>query len=636
MNIIAQCCGLLILFVILYFSLTTKPLKLKTSKAFFIMIAFAIVCIVLDILSVFVITNSHLFSKTFVDIICKLYLVALVSTAYSTLDYIYCDIYARTALRRKKALRQGSIFMIAEVIIMIVPIEWVHEGRYVYSEGPANYVTYAICLYCMWKIIHLVFKNWNNMNTRRRNAVTMWVMLWVVAAAVQFFVKWLLLVSYAGAIGVFVIYLMLENPDSYIDKRTGFFNQKGFEEYIKTMYAENKKFSVYLIVVEDLSDLKEGNLSEADKKRQEEFVAFLNKLPGTMRFCDSDDQIMLVFDDNEHGKAGRERLDAEIHEQWGKEYSIYAKAEYFYVPDGSFTNDVYSFMKLLRYARQNNNDDLRRRIVTIDRKIFDDMVSESVVEALIVDAISNGRIEIYYQPIYSTDKKRFTSAEALVRIRDEEGTIVPPAKFIGVAEENGMIIKLGELIFEKVCEFISSDSFEELGLDYVEINLSVVQCCYRHLASDYKRIMKKYNVDPSKINLEITESASIEGKNLLIKNMQDLIDYGVKFSLDDFGTGQSNLNYIAEMPVDIVKFDRDMTKSYFENDKAQYVMDAAMSMIKGMKLEIVSEGIETPEQCETMKDLGIGYIQGYYFSKPLPQEEFVQFLIAENNKQKMS
>ncbi len=108
--------------------------------------------------------------------------------------------------------------------------------------------------------------------------------------------------------------------------------------------------------------------------------------------------------------------------------------------------------------------------------------------------------------------------------------------------------------------------------------------------------------------------------------MKELMDYGVNFSLDDFGTGQSNLDYIVDMPVDIVKFDRGMTNAYFENGKAKYIMDAATNMIHGMDLKIVSEGIETEEQFNTMQDLGISFIQGYYFSKPLPEKEFLEFV----------
>ena len=133
------------------------------------------------------------------------------------------------------------------------------------------------------------------------------------------------------------------------------------------------------------------------------------------------------------------------------------------------------------------------------------------------------------------------------------------------------------------------------------------------------------------INLEITESASLDTKNVLLHNMRKLMDFGVNFSLDDFGTGQSNLNYIIDMPVGIVKFDREMTNAYFENSKAKYIMDAAMNMIHGMSLDIVSEGVETEEQLHAMENLNISYIQGFYFSKPLPVREFLDFVSERNH-----
>lgn len=169
-------------------------------------------------------------------------------------------------------------------------------------------------------------------------------------------------------------------------------------------------------------------------------------------------------------------------------------------------------------------------------------------------------------------------------------------------------------------------------MNYIEVNLSVVQCNYVNLAEDLIKIMEKYKVDPSYINLEITETASLSAKRILLDNMKSLVKYGVHFALDDFGTGQSNLNYIVDMPVDIVKFDRMMTNSYFENGKAKYVMDAAMQMIHGMNLKIVSEGIETKQQYDAMEHLGINYIQGFYFSKPLPKDQFIAFLEGKTAK----
>jgi EAL domain-containing protein (putative c-di-GMP-specific phosphodiesterase class I) len=142
--------------------------------------------------------------------------------------------------------------------------------------------------------------------------------------------------------------------------------------------------------------------------------------------------------------------------------------------------------------------------------------------------------------------------------------------------------------------------------------------------------MEKYGVKPSMINLEVTESATIRTRNVFMQNMERLISYGVSFSLDDFGNGESNLNYIVEMPLEIVKFDRDMTRAYFEKSKGKLVMETATRMILDMGLKIVSEGVETKEQLEVMKQLGVQYIQGYYFSKPLPLNEFVKFVKEYN------
>lgn len=254
------------------------------------------------------------------------------------------------------------------------------------------------------------------------------------------------------------------------------------------------------------------------------------------------------------------------------------------------------------------------------------------MEQMLEEAMKEDRIEVFYQPIYSTREKRFVSAEALVRMRDRDGRLVPPGSFISVAEANGKILPLGEIVFEKVCRFFTRESLEQYGLHYIEVNLSVVQCGYSELAEDYIGIMEKYQIDPHYINLEITESASMAAKKTLLENMRRLMEYGVYFSLDDFGTGQSNLNYIVDMPVNIVKFDREMSQAFFRDDKAKYVMNAAMQMIHGMKLKIVSEGIETKDQYLAMEELDIDYIQGYYFSKPLPEAEFLAFL-QENDKE---
>ncbi|MBP5266164.1 MAG: EAL domain-containing protein, partial [Lachnospiraceae bacterium] len=214
----------------------------------------------------------------------------------------------------------------------------------------------------------------------------------------------------------------------------------------------------------------------------------------------------------------------------------------------------------------------------------------------------------------------------LARIRNRDGSLMMPGAFIPVAETSDQIIHIGQRVFAKVCEFLANHDMDKVGIDYVEVNLSVQQCQRKTLAEEYIAIMEKYHVDPRRINLEITESGSVRHRKNLIANMKTLIEYGVRFSLDDFGTGESNLDYIMNMPVDIVKFDRTLTQAYFSSARTKYVIDTVIEMIRGLDLEIVSEGVETQEQYHTMIEKDIDYIQGYYFAKPMPADEFLFFV----------
>lgn len=636
MNIASQTCALVVLCVIAIFFITSKPLKLPTTIAFYVMLLMTMGMVLTDIVSIYLLNNLDNISLSVMEVFARLYLFFVNAVVYSAIYYAYADAYGNTKKRKVVVWLKAVVFFIADIIMLLCPVYYYGKNGIVYTYGPAVELTYVIGTYGIILLLYIVITGKKLMNKRRRLAIALWVFVWMFAAVVQFVVQTILIVTFAAVVGVVIVYIMLENPDSRMDRRTGLLNMRAFESYIRKLFELKRKFTVYVIVADELSDLRDRDRHSMNRMYLDRFIGSINVLKTSKLFFDGDDQMIVVFEESTKGIYDRKIFESHIDEAGRDGYDIYGTAKYFYIPDPFFTDSVYYFEKLIRYARQHNTDVLAKERVTINADMYNTMMEEIEGEELLLEALEYDRVEMYYQPIYSTVKHRFTTVEALVRIKDKDGNIIPPAKFIRVAEENGMIIKLGEVIFEKVCKFMGGPDYPKLDLEYVEINLSVVQCCYAKLARNFIDIMDRYNVNPNSINLEITESASIEGKNILLKNMEKLRNYGVRFSLDDFGTGQSNLNYIAEMPVDIVKFDRDMTKSYFENDKAHYVMGAAMSMIKGMEMEIVSEGIETKEQYKTMKGLGIEYIQGYYFSKPLPEKEFIEFMYKANESKKES
>jgi EAL domain-containing protein (putative c-di-GMP-specific phosphodiesterase class I) len=212
-----------------------------------------------------------------------------------------------------------------------------------------------------------------------------------------------------------------------------------------------------------------------------------------------------------------------------------------------------------------------------------------------------------------------------LRLKDDEYGFISPELFIPVAEKSGAIHRIGTYVLEEVCRFIASDEYRALQMDYIEINLSVTQCMRPNLAQEVLEIMNRYGVKPDQINLEITETAASYSQNTMMENIETLTDAGISFSLDDYGTGYSNMRRIASMPFSIVKLDKSFINAD-RNPRIEIILENTIHMIKDMNMKIVVEGIETAELVQQFSDLKCEYIQGYYFSKPIPKEEFVSFI----------
>jgi EAL domain-containing protein (putative c-di-GMP-specific phosphodiesterase class I) len=165
-----------------------------------------------------------------------------------------------------------------------------------------------------------------------------------------------------------------------------------------------------------------------------------------------------------------------------------------------------------------------------------------------------------------------------------------------------------------------------LGLNFIDVNVSTIQAVDDQMAKRYIDIMKKYQVDPKYIRLEITESAVITNRTALISNMNELVEYGVHFALDDYGVGNSNISYLTTLPIKCVKIDKSFTELFFTDDKANYIVKNEIEMFNGLDLIVVFEGVEEKYQLDGLLKLDIDYIQGFYYSKPISEEEFLSFI----------
>lgn len=633
MNIEIQCCGLVLMITIfvMYTLSGSGRFILYSAKLFIAALLVSITAICFDITSMVALYYINEIPQWLTEIACKAYIISLVFEATSSLVYSMYDCFVYTKYRRFAYICL-TLDIISSIVIAILPIKFnVDDPSHAFTEGPSVMATYAACLGVLTVTLFLLIRYGKRMNAQRHRAVLLWVLSWVVAALIQFFNNRLLLIGFATAIGMTVLFAVLENPVAGIDRVFGIFNMPMLYEYMSQMYRRNKRFSMISISFSSHSGLLESNralrssLVEYFRMRSDGVRVFRNNRAG----------FVLIFN---YGEIDLRSLMSDMRKDFEREWQYEGRTESsrllsptFLIMEDSYVVDFASQVFALSNYAFNKSVDDTGAVIYLD----DEMVREAhefenrKIEML--EAMKQDRVVVFYQPIWSVEKKKFVSAEALVRIRRKDGSIIPPNMFIPIAEITGHILELGRMVFEKVCIFIRDNDPKALGIEYLEVNLSVKQCEKTELASAYQAIIRKYGIDPGYINLEITESSSIEIRQNVLDNMHELIRFGMNFSLDDFGNGQSNLDYIIDMPVSVVKFDRTMTQSYFVNEKAKMVMSTIVKMVHDMRLKIVAEGVETEEELKELERIGIEFIQGFYFSKPIPEQEFIAFIKKNNN-----
>ena len=624
MGIITQLCGIAICVILAVFFNQQRKLYLETQSAFVRLWKIVFVGLILDISSMYILRYEDFFTHTFAIIVCNAYLLTIVWKQVLGVLYIDAYISENHEFKQKEIWSYLVYGIVGSVVVIATPIEGMMDrGRSGYHFGQSTITAYILAIILLLRMIILIIQHRRQMTTNSKNSAGVWIGLCLGATLIQFFNNDLMIAGFFSALGIMIIYLKLENPERFIDTDTGFFNKLGWGRCTRQLDETGEGVTVIYLGYEQVGH----QMTVVDREVRLEVYKFFNTLKKVYVFRGAEEGIILAIRKDGDPLKIIKLINERFEKPWGKYKDTNLKTRMIYLEDTSVLKSAGDVKKVFDYVRH-EKDFYEEEMILVDENIIKEAYKEEDVENMILDSIEQHRVEVFYQPIYSTVSKTFESAEALMRIRREDGTLVMPGEFIEVAEKRGSILQLGAEVFEGVCTFIEEHNMENMGLHYIEVNLSAIQCGYKNLAQDLIDTMKRHHVDPHYINLEITESASIGSEKTFLDNLYSLKRYGVSFSLDDFGTGQSNLNYIVAMPVDIVKFDRGMTLSYFQNAKAKYVMDAAMMMIKGMNLEIVSEGIENEEQLKIMEALGIQYIQGYYFSKPLPKDKFVEFVIA--------
>ncbi len=261
-----------------------------------------------------------------------------------------------------------------------------------------------------------------------------------------------------------------------------------------------------------------------------------------------------------------------------------------------------------------------------NEEMRDTLIEEQKIVEIMDDALAAGEFEAYLQPIYQVETGTPVCAEALVRWNRPGYGLVSPSLFIPLFERNGFISQVDRCIWEQVC-IMQKRRREAHAADLpISVNVSRRNLYDPHLFDDIMELTQRYDVPPSLLRLEVTESAYMDDPGQLIETVEKLQAQGFPVLMDDFGSGYSSFNSFKDLPVDILKMDMKFMKDFEHGGRVSIIVASIIEMARKLGIGVVAEGVETVEQYQFLREMGCDYIQGFYFARPMSYPEFSEYM----------
>ena len=613
------------------FFLYKRNIQSLHTRVFGVLVILGLFTSVCDVISVYFINNVEklsLFGQYFIN---EMYLITF--NAIPVVYFFYLLLAEKTQREFTKFDYVRMIIPFGVDFILILTTPWTHlvfyfdENRF-YTHGNGMLILYGVAFFYMGMAIVDTFRYRSRLNWAQKAHVYFYSVVCFGAAIAQFFVSGLIVSQFAVSIALLLLFLSLENPTNYLDNQLQIYNKEAFIVVGKEMIRKKKAFRIIGLPFTGLKFMNETIGIENKEEVLKQISHFLQDLNGISNaFHYSGTRFLVVLEDNEEKQK---ELTEKIQEFFGKPIPAGSMSVTLSVPIITFRcpeeiSGIEDVLDIIEYSLFEVSGD-KNEIVETSVEILEKKRWESQVLSVMKEAIRRKEFEVYYQPIYSVERGKYTTAEALVRMPRTKLGFVGPDVFIPMAEKNGMILEIGEIVFRKICEFITTQKLWEKGIEYVHVNLSVVQCMQDTLHEQLLSIMDEWKLPYKYVNLEVTETAAVVSSDTLKSNMNKLMGKGIEFALDDYGTGFSNTSSLIKYPFHTIKLDKSMVWAAMEDKKAMCALEHTISMVKAMDMEIVAEGVETKEQAEILQKMGCDFFQGFYYSRPVPEKDYLNLL----------
>ncbi|MBO5564766.1 MAG: EAL domain-containing protein [Lachnospiraceae bacterium] len=506
--------------------------------------------------------------------------------------------------------------------------EWMFSYEYgVYTRGPLliiNYIVWAV--YAVGMLV-MLYRARNRLGYR---TVAGLLLFWAMEFAFQVY-QFFVVEFYTGGIAFTTGLLYLVIAPLFLepgrDELTGLYNRDGFAYQVREDLKNNPS-GEYQIIAADVSGFKDINdrfgFLTGNTVLQKVADEIANLFPGvdTIARFDADRFFICAPKEEIHLPLPELSVEDVIPGQTTP-YRITLFEGVYPVSD---RNESLSVMfDRATFALDQVKRDYQKRFAYFDAVLDARMQFQHYITREMHSALLSGRFKVYYQPVFDLQTMQIVSAEALIRWQDEKYGMIPPGDFVPVFEKNGSVSELDAFVFETVCKQLTKWK-EAYGTKIpISINMSRVDLLNPSFMEDFLNRSANCKLTADDLRIEITESAFVKMEQVASK-VQQLHDRGYKILMDDFGNGYSNFNTFAEMPVDILKADMGFVASLDASERGQGVLLSITEMAKKLSMPVIVEGVETEKQLEQLKAIGVQYVQGYYLAKPMPAEEFEQYL----------
>ncbi len=633
LNIRFQLAAFVLLLIIAIDFIRMPKLKTLSTKYFMLLILATTLNLVFDMTTVYTANHLDTVPEQTNMMFHQFFIGSVVLALF--MNYRYIMILSKEQKRGnvKWYLVEIIPILISVFVILRRELYYVQTPYGTYSYGPMAYIVYLCGIVYLLAVFFMSFDRNNVLSHYQRVSIRLQCLLWLCGLGVQMMFPYILLSGLIVSFTLLITYISFENQKMYVDIEVGGFNRAAYQKMFSEHYESKKPMILVGVVFENYGrmgtelGIERSNLVMEDirKMMQEAFGLSAYHSRQNAFTCFLSDSI----GDDEHLIGNLEnRLRAYRIDSYNLEIHVDILDARKYGTNKVNIYDLQEFMARQKYYQE-------CRVVYLDESMMKKKQRVEKIIELIKTSIEEQAIYVYYQPIYNTVEKKYTSAEALVRIKDDtELGYVSPEEFIPIAEKNGMIQQIGQIVFEKTVHFIKENQISKYGVELIEINISGIQLATKDIDTKLISILQAAGLDSSFINLEITETAVGKSDELSNRNIANLKKAGFHFSIDDFGTGYSNLSQIMKEKYEIIKVDKSILWDAFkkednkelENTAARILLSNVLTMLSDMYTEIVVEGVETKEMMEFLTNRKVKYLQGYYFSKPLSEQDFLKII----------